>query len=540
MSSTTLHGGGGGTGAQAGDVNERRILAVLALLSLAAGFVHASVLDAHRGHGVAAWAFGIAAVFQVAWAALVYLRPTRVVLVVGAVVNAAFVGGWVLSRTTGIAFLDGFEESESVGFSDAVATGAEVLLVAGALLLVLAPAGLRLVAGGLGGTGLGIVGVATAMLAVPAVSQGGSFHDHGQSHEHVAAGEHGAGHEHGGDAHAAHDDAHATAAGETHADDHEGTADHAAGAHDDGHDAAHVESAAAHPDGHAAEHASGAAHPVGGSSDHHTDPADAHPAGHDTAPDHGHPSTRDPGANHPAGHTGSPAHPHPPAPGPGPSTEHPHPPSPGPNPTPSPAHPHPPGPGPTPPGGVTPAQQAAADALLADTKAILPEWSDEAKVEDAGFRTIGDGGTGTEHLINWNWIDDDVVLDPRRPESLVYHVDEDGRELVAAMFMLPFGTVDADVPDVGGTLTQWHVHDDLCLTPERLVDGHPQRTVAAVTTVDGSCSRGEKLGRTPMLHVWIIEHPCGPFSSLEGVGAGQAIVEPQDPNADPDCQHSTH
>jgi hypothetical protein len=43
-----------------------------------------------------------------------------------------------------------------------------------------------------------------------------------------------------------------------------------------------------------------------------------------------------------------------------------------------------------------------------------------------------------------------------------------------------------------------------------------------------------------MLHVWVVEHECGPFSALEGVGAGQAIREEQDPNAPPDCQHSEH
>lgn len=41
-----------------------------------------------------------------------------------------------------------------------------------------------------------------------------------------------------------------------------------------------------------------------------------------------------------------------------------------------------------------------------------------------------------------------------------------------------------------------------------------------------------------MLHVWVVPHECGPFSSLEGVGAGQAVSEELDPNADPDCQHS--
>ena len=33
-----------------------------------------------------------------------------------------------------------------------------------------------------------------------------------------------------------------------------------------------------------------------------------------------------------------------------------------------------------------------------------------------------------------------------------------------------------------------------------------------------------KLGDTPMLHVWTIPNPCGPFAALEGIGAGQVPV----------------
>jgi hypothetical protein len=187
--------------------------------------------------------------------------------------------------------------------------------------------------------------------------------------------------------------------------------------------------------------------------------------------------------------------------------------------------------------GVTPEQQAAADRLLADTKAALPQFTDEA-AHAAGFRTIGDGGTGTEHLLNWDWITDDVVLDPNRPESLVYNVSRDGtRQLAAAMFILPPG---AEVPDIGGTLTQWHIHNNLCFSPATDVDGHPARRVVGLTSAEGTCGRGERLPDAAMLHVWIVDHPCGPFSSLEGVGAGQAIDEAQDPNADPACQHSAH
>ena len=186
---------------------------------------------------------------------------------------------------------------------------------------------------------------------------------------------------------------------------------------------------------------------------------------------------------------------------------------------------------------MTPEQQAAADRLLADTEARLPQWTDEA-AHAAGFRTIGDGFTGTEHLLNWEWITDDVVLDPSRPESLVYNVARDGtRTLAAAMFILPPG---AEIPDVGGTLTQWHIHNNLCFSGQTDVDGAPSRRVVGLTNAEGSCSFGERLPDAPMLHVWIVDHPCGPFSALEGIGAGQAIDEAQDPNANPDCEHSAH
>jgi hypothetical protein len=190
------------------------------------------------------------------------------------------------------------------------------------------------------------------------------------------------------------------------------------------------------------------------------------------------------------------------------------------------------------PEAVTPAQRAAADKLLADNKALLPQWADSAKAEAAGFRTIGDGVTGNEHLINWAWISDSTVLDPNHPESLVYRPTPTGRVLEAAMYIVPPGTADKDLPDIGGTLTQWHIHNNLCFTPERIVDGAPQRRVMGITGADGSCARGDKLPTAQMLHVWIVPNRCGPFSALEGIGGGQKVQEVEDPAADPSCQHS--
>src|ERR671917_634190 len=110
--------------------------AALALLSLGAGFLHASVISGHEGHGIASTVFTWTAIFQVAWAGLLLARPSRWLLALGAVANAAFVGGWVLNRTSGISFIDGFQDKEPVGFTDGVTVALEVLLVLGAAFLL--------------------------------------------------------------------------------------------------------------------------------------------------------------------------------------------------------------------------------------------------------------------------------------------------------------------------------------------------------------------------------------------------------------------
>lgn len=168
--------------------------------------------------------------------------------------------------------------------------------------------------------------------------------------------------------------------------------------------------------------------------------------------------------------------------------------------------------------GVTAAQQARAENLVAITLIRLPHFADYKVAEAAGYHTINDGGTGHEHFINWSYIKDDQVLNPDVPEALVYEIGPGGsRTLVSAMFMLSAGTTLDDVPDVGGALTQWHIHDDLCFSDDPVAP-----FVAGVTRVGGTCRPPTvKLDPVPMIHVWITKHPCGPFAALEGIGAGQ-------------------
>jgi hypothetical protein len=166
--------------------------------------------------------------------------------------------------------------------------------------------------------------------------------------------------------------------------------------------------------------------------------------------------------------------------------------------------------------GVTPQQQARAENLLAITILRLPRFADPATAEAMGFVSIGDGVLGHEHYLNAANMNDDKLLDPDFPESLVYDTSVTPKKLVAAMFMMNAGDSLADVPEVGGKLTQWHVHDNLCFAGPR---------VAGLTDADGNCARGLVKGaETPMIHVWIEPHPCGPFAALEGI-AGGSIAE---------------
>jgi len=170
--------------------------------------------------------------------------------------------------------------------------------------------------------------------------------------------------------------------------------------------------------------------------------------------------------------------------------------------------------------GVTAEEKARAEDLVYRTRTVLPKFATTAAAEAAGFSTIGDGGTGYEHYINWTYINDEHELDPGYPESLVYQVDNTGRKtLVSAMYMVDDSYTLDTVPNIGGPLTQWHIHSNLCFSRDPAVFGSTR--VVGVTTEDGPCAFGIKLHANPMIHVWIVPHRCGPFAALEGVGAGQ-------------------
>jgi hypothetical protein len=181
--------------------------------------------------------------------------------------------------------------------------------------------------------------------------------------------------------------------------------------------------------------------------------------------------------------------------------------------------------------GVTPAQQAAAESLVRDTLRDLPRFADQSAAYAAGYRTIGDAFTGDEHLVNWAYVDDSDIFDSMHPESLVYNTRVPGHPVLeAAMYMLPTGSRFTDIPALfQSPLTQFHVHNNICFaeTSDAL-----QKVFAGLTDSNGNCLPGTMLaGNVPMLHVWIVKNPCGPFAALSGIAAGQ-VAPGETPNCD--------
>lgn len=150
--------------------------------------------------------------------------------------------------------------------------------------------------------------------------------------------------------------------------------------------------------------------------------------------------------------------------------------------------------------------------LIEKTEQVLPETFPElatfeeleAALEPLGYFNFGATAPGGyDHWINPGYMFDEHLIEPQFTESLVYQVQPDGRwELVAAMFMLrPDQTMD-DIPEDIAWLPGWHVHPELCVTP----DG---RFAGVTNPDDPNCPPGssQSLGN-PMFHVWIVDTEC--------------------------------
>ncbi len=161
---------------------------------------------------------------------------------------------------------------------------------------------------------------------------------------------------------------------------------------------------------------------------------------------------------------------------------------------------------------LTEPQRARAQTLLNDTRLAMAFFPDEAAVVAAGYKSIGDGRRvgSFEHFVNSAYMTDGRELDPHAIESIVLERLPDGKKVASAMYILNPGRTLADAPDIAGTLTPWHDHQNLCWDDAGHVVG---------ILVNGVCRPGGTFrGTSPMIHVWLENTPCGPFAGIEGHG----------------------
>jgi len=153
-------------------------------------------------------------------------------------------------------------------------------------------------------------------------------------------------------------------------------------------------------------------------------------------------------------------------------------------------------------GAATEAQeQAAADLAEATTKGIR-KYRDLRAAQHAGYRAAQPlQGLGV-HFDNKAYQADGRILDPQRPEQLVYAIEGGEAVLLGAVFQMQ----TAGVPGlaVGGPVTRWHAHN-VCVTIAPPGFG--------VVSPFGTCPSLTLTATTPeMMHVWTIEHPGGPYA----------------------------
>lgn len=140
----------------------------------------------------------------------------------------------------------------------------------------------------------------------------------------------------------------------------------------------------------------------------------------------------------------------------------------------------------------TPAEEVAAETLWLGAVVALARYEDPEVARADGYAVDGIAGLDF-HAANPTYGDDGLILDPARPENLLYAESPAGPVLLGAMFEMPWG--GGPGPTFGGPLAVWHGHEQVCLS----LTG-----IAGLVSPLGGCPVGSvTIARTAeMLHVW--------------------------------------
>jgi len=163
--------------------------------------------------------------------------------------------------------------------------------------------------------------------------------------------------------------------------------------------------------------------------------------------------------------------------------------------------------------GVTAAQLKAALQLIDTTKVAVARYADRQAAIDAGYKPMEPEGLAIMHYVNQSYFTDADVLRPEHVQSLIYFNSTHGPVLIGAMYIMP--RLGMPGPEIGGSLTVWHKHSNLCFDRTTgVIVAFTHDGSADITDKSGTCPRGSSNRSTPeMLHVWLVDNPDGPFGS---------------------------
>lgn len=155
----------------------------------------------------------------------------------------------------------------------------------------------------------------------------------------------------------------------------------------------------------------------------------------------------------------------------------------------------------------TDAEIAAAYDFHNHTVAGVARFADPSVAAAAGYAVDGIAGLDF-HASNEAYKHDGRVLDPERPENLIYAASPDGPVLVGVMYEME--EIGIAGPVIGGPLTVWHAHNQVCF-------GVVPPALAGLRSPFGSCPVGSITMPVTgeMLHVFVVPGAPDRFGHLD-------------------------
>ncbi|HZM81353.1 MAG TPA: hypothetical protein VFC19_36975 [Candidatus Limnocylindrales bacterium] len=162
--------------------------------------------------------------------------------------------------------------------------------------------------------------------------------------------------------------------------------------------------------------------------------------------------------------------------------------------------------------GASSAETSAAISLAQATVSAGTKYKRLSDAIAAGYRYPLGAREGMDvHMENPEFKKDGRVLDPERPEMLVYAIEGGKATLLGVVFVMERAGQAGPAP--GGSITRWHAHN-LCLSFAPI-------GIGIVTPYGGCPTLSIPITIPEMMHIWIVNPPGGPYA--EGVDKDWAL-----------------